>query len=66
MSQMPKNVYDAQQIAYNIANVIDGLVGDAASATKMLSNIAPTNEYKSTSISKPFSFIILLLAMYVV
>ena len=40
--QMPKNVYDAPQIAYNIANVVDGLVGDAASATKMLNNIAPS------------------------
>ena len=40
-SQMPKNVYDAKQIAYNIANVVNGHVGDAASATKMPNNIAP-------------------------
>ena len=40
-SQMPKNVCDATQIAYNIANVVDGLVGNAASATKMFNNIAP-------------------------
>ena len=39
-SQMPKNVYDAKQIAYNIANVVNGHVGDAASSTKMPNNIA--------------------------
>ena len=40
-SQMAKIVYDATQSAYNIANVVHGHVGDAASATKMPNNIAP-------------------------
>ena len=33
-----KKVYDTTQTAYNIANVLDGHVGDASSATKMVNN----------------------------
>ena len=46
-SQMPKN---ATLIAYNIANVFNGHVGDAASATNVPNNIAPIKRKEGVSL----------------